>query len=191
MTQIQDQFPHRILEAAPAPRRCYEAVDYLDHLLDERPDLFSAALPYAGHEDLAELVVTRLWSRARSADLQALAAIAEHPDCDVWIGLAILLRIFPDPRSDPALIALADSLVMKMNTGIWSLRYSATPVISLRGLELYAKLSANRPELALSSEVVAAAAAHAAWLDRGRRAAPRYAMFDGRPIWAANQTDPD
>lgn len=191
MTQLDTQFPQRILDAAPAPQRCYEAVDYLDHLLDERADLFSAAVPHATHENLAELVITRLWSRTRTADLQALAEIAEHPETDFWIGLAILLRVFPDPQSDPALVALAARLVARINAGTWRMRHSETPIISPRGLELYGRLSENRPDLSLTEEAIARAQSHAAWLERGRKAAPRFAMFNGNPVWAANHTDVD
>ncbi|WP_136636881.1 hypothetical protein [Pseudooceanicola onchidii] len=191
MTLLTDQFPARILDAAPAPRRCYEAVDYLDHLLDERPDLFSAAVPFAGHEDLAELVMTRLWSRSRTADLQALAEIAEHPETDFWVGFAILLRVFPDPTSAPALVTLAARIVARINSGTWRLQHSVTPIISTRGLELYARLSENRPDLRLTDEAIARAEAHAAWLERGRKATPRYTTFNGTPIWAANTSDTD
>lgn len=187
MRQIDDVFPRHLLAAAPAPERCHESADYMDHLLDERPDLLSAALPYANHDELAELVMTRLWSRTRVTDLQGLADIAEHEECDFWIALAILLRVFPDPQSDHALVALAEFLIDRINSGILRLRYSDTPIISPRGVELYAKLAEGRPELALSTQVMHQAMTHAQWLERGQATAPRYAMFNGTPIRAANR----
>ncbi|MEC7299967.1 MAG: hypothetical protein VXW43_14935, partial [Pseudomonadota bacterium] len=47
MTQLASLFPAHILAAAPVPARIIDASDYLDYLLDERPDLHSAALPHA------------------------------------------------------------------------------------------------------------------------------------------------
>jgi hypothetical protein len=191
MRHIDDVFPQHLLNAAPAPRRCHETADYLDHLLDERPDLHGAALPYANHDELAELVMTRLWNRTRATDLEALADISSHEECDFWIALAILLRVFPDPQSDPALIALATHLVDRINAGTWRMRYSETPIVSPRGVELYSKLSEGRPELSLSEETMSRALAHAAWLARGQKTATRFAMFNGAPIWAANNLEID
>ena len=99
--------------------------------------------------------------------------------------------IFPDPQSDPALIALATHLVDRINAGTWRMRYSETPIVSPRGVELYSKLSEGRPELSLSEETMSRALAHAAWLARGQKTATRFAMFNGAPIWAANNLEID
>lgn len=186
MRRPESIFPAHILSAAPARDNCNCVAAYLNALLDERPDLLTAALPWAAHEDLADFVLTRRWTRGRTADLQALADIAEHPECDFWLALAILLRAFPDTQADLTIIALAEYLVARINDGDMRMRHSDTPVISPRGLELYVRLSADRPALQIGPDIVARARAHAAWLGRKRGAAPRVAMFNGAPIWAAN-----
>ncbi|EAQ04078.1 hypothetical protein OB2597_08049 [Pseudooceanicola batsensis HTCC2597] len=191
MQNIETTFPAHVLKAAPAPETCAGPADYLSHLLDQRPDLCAAALPYAGHEDLAELVTGRMWSRDSGDDLRALGCISDHPECDFWVALAILLRIFPAPGAAPEHTALAVTLVDSINAGRRPMRHSATPVITTEGLRLYESLTEGRDALRISTAIAEKARAHAAWLDRGRRADARYAMFAGTPIWAANQAGPD
>ena len=82
-------------------------------------------------------------------------------------------------------------LVARINAGTWRMRYSETPIVSPRGVELYSKLSEGRPELSLSEETMSRALAHAAWLARGQKTATRFAMFNGAPIWAANNLEID
>ncbi|SEJ79306.1 hypothetical protein SAMN05421762_0983 [Pseudooceanicola nitratireducens] len=189
MTQLASLFPAHILAAAPVPARIIDASDYLDYLLDERPDLHSAALPHARHADLADLILRRHWSNAKTTDMQALLDIADHPECDFWMSLAILLRIFPDAQAAPSVTTLARRLVTRMNSGACLLRHSDTPLISPRGLQLYARVAEDQPDLQLLPEIEDRALRHARWLSRRQANAPRYAMFNGAPIWAANMPD--
>lgn len=186
-----DIFPSHILAAQPAIGQSQSAAQYLNYLLEERPDLHSAALPWVGHDDLAELMLERHWSRIKATDLQALVDISEHSECDFWISLAILLRLFPDAHAEPPVMSLAHRLIDRINSHSYVMRHSHTPIISLQGLGLYAKIVENQPSLRLSDEIDSKARAHVKWLARTRTSAPRYAMFNGSPIWAANKADPD
>lgn len=191
MDILDETFPSHILAEAPPPDRCACPAEYLDHLLDDKPRLFFQALPHVSHRNLAELVMIRRWSRGRNPDRKAFYDIAAHPECDFWIVLAILVRVFPAPASGPAIQELARHMVDLANSGTLRLRYSDTPVVSTRCLTIYAELSAAHPDLQIAPEVAAAAEAHAAWLTRSRQRGQRMAMFDGMPIWAVNQADQD
>lgn len=191
MNNLHDIFPQYILDAAPVPDHANSMADYLNHLADQRPDLHGAALPWATHHDLVELILMRHWSRIRKSDLQALVDIAEHDECDFWVSLAILLRLFPDADAPEAVTALAQRIINRMNADALPLRFSETPIISNRSLELYERVVENIPALQISAFMSDKARAHADWVKRGRASRPQYAMFGGMPIWAANHGDTD
>lgn len=191
MAPLQDLLPQHILQAAPLPDRCFSLGDYLDHLMDEVPELVRPVLPHAGHEDLAELVMTRMWRRDKVWDRQTLADVADHPECDTWIGLSILLRMYPGETCGPEVHDLVASVTRRINDGTYPLRYSETPVICARSLEIHAMLSKHHPHLRLTPEAIRKARIHAEWIERGRAPGRGYAMFDGRPILAANLFDPE
>lgn len=189
MNYPEDIFPDHILMVAPLPFPMVNVPEYLNYLADDRPDVLTAALSYADHDDLGGLLVLRHWSRGRVTDMQALADIAEHPQTDFWIALAVLLRLYPDEASAGAIKSLALRLVESINADALPMRYSSTPIISTRGLELYALIVEGQPELAISDEMAAKAVAHATWLERKRPADARFALFNGGPMWAANRGD--
>lgn len=189
MNMPEDIFPDHILIAVPLPFPMVDVPEYLNHLADTRPDVLTAALPYADHDDLAGLVLLRHWSPRRVTDMQALADIADHEQSDFWLALAVLLRLYPDEGAADTIKSLALRLVEAINAGTYPMRYSATPIISTRGLELYARIIADTPRLAISDEVAAKARAHAHWLMRKRPADARFAMFNGGMVWAANRGD--
>lgn len=191
MTMLHDLLPQPLLTAAPVPERCYSLADYMDHLLDAQPELFSATLPFAGHDDLAELVLMRMWTRGRVWDRQALNEIADHPDCDFWIVLSILLRVFPAPNSGPEVREMTAALVRRMAAGEWRMRHSDTPVICDRSVDIYTDLTRNQPEFSLPDALANKARAHAAWVERGRVPGRGFAMFEGRAVFAANTSDQD
>jgi len=191
MNYPEDTFPDHILMVAPLPFPMVNVPEYLNYLADDRPDVLTAALAYADHDDLAGFLVLRHWSRGRVTDMQALADIADHPECDFWVAMAVLLRLYPDAASAEAIKSLALRLVDGINADTYPMRYSATPIISTRGLELYARIVADDPALAISAEITKKAQSHATWLMRKRPADARFAMFNGGPVWAANQGDTD
>lgn len=191
MDDLDRTFPQHILAAAPAPDRCGCPAEYLDHILDVHPEMLAEALPFASHDNLAELVMIRRWLRDRTEDRQAFHDISVHPEADFWVVLAILLRAFPSPGADKAERQLSEHLIALINGGGLRLRYSETPVISTRSIEIYVEMTRDMPELQMRSDVVRAAERHAAWLARGHKQDSRFALFDGMPIFAVNRADPD
>lgn len=191
MDDLHQIFPAHILNAAPPPDRCGCAAEYLDYMLDCQPHLLASALPHASHDELAELVLIRRWSRARPEDRQAMYEIARLEGCDFWLAFAMLLRAFPSPSSDEAEHALAAHLATLINSGTLRMQHSDTPVISRRGLDIYEELSRRHEALQIAPAIIRSAHAHAGWLERGRAPGRRYAMFNGNAILAANRPDPD
>ena len=191
MDDLDRTFPQHILAAAPAPDRCGCPAEYLDHVLDACPDRFAEALPFASHDNLAELVMIRRWTRARAEDRQAFHDISVHPETDFWIVLAIMLRAFPAPGSGPAEHKLADHLIRLINDGSLRMRYSETPIISTRSIEIYNEMARTYPGMQIEKDIVRAAERHAAWLARGNKQDSRFALFDGMPIFAVNRADQD
>ena len=191
MDDLHQIFPAHILLAAPAPDRCGCAAEYLDHMLDTQPHLHASAVRYASHDDLAELVLIRRWSRARAEDRSAMYDIAAHPQCDFWIVLSMMLRAYPSPSSDDAERDLAQHLADLMNSGALRFQHTDTPMITHRGLDIYEELSRRHATLRIKPDLIQAGHAHANWLERGRAPGRNYAMFNGNAIVAANRHDID